>query len=67
MAAVRAKLGGKNGQQYWRGLEELAETDEFQVWLDDEFPYRKSIPEVDLQTQSEERLRKIKASLGKAA
>ncbi len=47
MAAVRAKLGGKNGQQYWRGLEELAETDEFQVWLDDEFPYRKSIPEVD--------------------
>jgi hypothetical protein len=27
----------------------------------------KSIPEVDLQTQSEERLRKIKASLGKAA
>jgi len=47
MAAVRAKLGGKNGQQYWRGLEELAETEEFQVWLDDEFPYRRSIPDVD--------------------
>lgn len=47
MEAIRAKLGGASGSTYWKGLEELAETDEFKVWLDDEFPHRRSIPDVD--------------------
>ncbi|HZH97750.1 MAG TPA: TAT-variant-translocated molybdopterin oxidoreductase, partial [Fimbriimonadaceae bacterium] len=45
--AVRQKLEGTGGAQYWRSLEELAETDEFKQWLDDEFPHRSSIPEID--------------------
>ncbi len=47
MSAIRQKLGGKSGSAYWKGLEQLAETDEFKEWLDDEFPHRRSIPEVD--------------------
>lgn len=45
--AIRAKLSGKSGKQYWRGLEEIAETDEFQAWVDDEFPNRKSLQGID--------------------
>lgn len=47
MAAIRAKLGGSSGSAYWKGLEELADTDEFQAWLEDEFPHRRSLPDVD--------------------
>jgi len=36
--AIRAKLAGTSGQQYWRSLEELAETAEFQDFLHHEFP-----------------------------
>ncbi len=38
MAQVRAKLAGKSGKQYWRCLEELAETPEFMDFLVDEVP-----------------------------
>lgn len=38
MAQVRAKLNGKSGKQYWRCLEELAETPEFMEFLVDEVP-----------------------------
>jgi MoCo/4Fe-4S cofactor protein with predicted Tat translocation signal len=38
LAAVRARLAGLQGQQYWRGLEELAATDEFEELLRREFP-----------------------------
>ncbi|HZT42118.1 MAG TPA: TAT-variant-translocated molybdopterin oxidoreductase [Chthonomonadaceae bacterium] len=46
---VRAKLEGKRGPQYWRCLEELAETEEFQEFLLDEFPQqaRGLMPEMD--------------------
>jgi len=38
LAAIRAKLAGKQGRQYWRSLEELADTEEFRQFLEDEFP-----------------------------
>ena len=38
--AIRAKLGGVRGSEYWRSLEEIAETDEFRRFIDDEFPER---------------------------
>jgi molybdopterin-containing oxidoreductase family iron-sulfur binding subunit len=38
IATARARLAGKQGRQYWRSLEELAETAEFQELLRREFP-----------------------------
>ena len=38
LATARARLAGKHGQQYWRSLEELADTKEFQELLQREFP-----------------------------
>jgi MoCo/4Fe-4S cofactor protein with predicted Tat translocation signal len=38
IAAVRAQLAGKQGRQYWRSLEELADTAEFHDLLHREFP-----------------------------
>lgn len=38
LAAIRAKLDRVKGQQYWRSLEELAETAEFREMLKREFP-----------------------------
>jgi MoCo/4Fe-4S cofactor protein with predicted Tat translocation signal len=38
LAAIRAKLNGVQGQQYWRSLEEIAETKEFREMLHREFP-----------------------------
>src|SRR5947199_3334460 len=38
LAGVRTKLAGKTGPQYWRSLEEVAETKEFQAWMEREFP-----------------------------
>ena len=36
--AVRARLAGARGRQYWRGLEELAESKEYRQFLQNEFP-----------------------------
>src|SRR5262249_42728794 len=36
--AIRAKLAGARGKRYWRSLEELAETEEFQQLFHREFP-----------------------------
>ena len=36
-AELRARLGSARGPRYWRSLEEIAETDEFQKLLEDEF------------------------------
>src|SRR5579859_282258 len=47
LAAIREKLAGKTGRAYWRGLEEVADTDEFRQWLDDEFPNRESLLQID--------------------
>ena len=37
LAALRAKLAAAQGPEYWRSLEQLAETPEFQAYLDNEF------------------------------
>ncbi len=38
LAAARAKLEGTRGRHYWRSLEDLASTPEFQELLEHEFP-----------------------------
>ena len=38
LALIRAKLKGVRGQDYWRSLEEVAETREFREMLNREFP-----------------------------
>ena len=38
LAPLRRKLQNKQGKQYWRSLEELAETDEFRHLVENEFP-----------------------------
>jgi molybdopterin-containing oxidoreductase family iron-sulfur binding subunit len=38
LAAVRAKLAGKTGKQYWRSLEELSDDPRFEEMLHREFP-----------------------------
>ncbi len=38
LAAIRRKLASATGKQYWRSLEELAETDDFEWFLHNEFP-----------------------------
>lgn len=47
LAAVREKLAGKSGRAYWRSLEEVAETPEFQAWVGDEFPNRATLMQID--------------------
>ena len=44
---VRGSLASARGSEYWRSLEQLAGTPEFQQWLDDEFPNRESLLGVD--------------------
>lgn len=39
-------LGAKR-KEYWRSLDQLAQTDEFNKWIEDEFPERKSLLDVD--------------------
>ena len=36
--AIRNKLERASGREFWRGLDELAETKEFQEFLEEEFP-----------------------------
>ncbi|MCZ7570836.1 MAG: TAT-variant-translocated molybdopterin oxidoreductase [Ardenticatenaceae bacterium] len=38
LASIRARLEASQGKEYWRCLEELAETEEFQEFLHREFP-----------------------------
>jgi MoCo/4Fe-4S cofactor protein with predicted Tat translocation signal len=38
LAAVRARLSGVRGREYWRSLEDLARTDEFRELVEREFP-----------------------------
>ncbi len=40
LSALREKLDGSKGPEFWRSLEELAGTVDFQKFLDDEFPDR---------------------------
>lgn len=39
-SALRARLARGDGREFWRSLEELAETEEFTRWVEDEFPSR---------------------------
>ncbi len=39
ISAIRERLQNLNGKQYWRSLEEVAETEEFQHWVENEFRY----------------------------
>src|SRR5438093_1067688 len=43
LATVRQRLSEGNGQQYWRSLEELADTEEFREFLHREFPREASV------------------------
>ena len=38
LAEVRAKLDGQKGKRFWRNLDELADTPEFQELMQEEFP-----------------------------
>src|SRR3954469_17114445 len=38
LPAIRARLAGTQGRDFWRGLEELAETPDFSEFLHREFP-----------------------------
>jgi molybdopterin-containing oxidoreductase family iron-sulfur binding subunit len=42
LASIRTRLGAARGRQYWRSLEELAETEAFQEFLHREFPRQAS-------------------------
>jgi molybdopterin-containing oxidoreductase family iron-sulfur binding subunit len=42
LAAIRARLAGARGREYWRSLDELAATAEFQDYLHREFPRQAS-------------------------
>src|SRR5579872_7116352 len=44
---VNAKLREKRGPAYWRSLEEIAETPEFQAWVEDEHPNRRDLADLD--------------------
>ena len=46
LTTVREKLANKEGPAYWRSLEEVAETDEFQEFMEKEFP-RQASPDMD--------------------
>ncbi|MBL8087341.1 MAG: TAT-variant-translocated molybdopterin oxidoreductase [Chthonomonas sp.] len=47
LEVVREKLARRRGKEFWRSLEQVAETPEFQAWVEDEFPNRRSIAELD--------------------
>ena len=36
--AIRARLDRKEGPEFWRSLEQLADTGEFQTFMEKEFP-----------------------------
>src|SRR5258706_13187062 len=50
MQRMRERLEGKSGRQYWRSLEELADTEEFQKFVEAECPNRSTLLNVDRRT-----------------
>ncbi len=46
-AALGDALKGKSGRRFWKSLDQLADTPEFQKWVDDEFPHRRTLLEID--------------------
>lgn len=47
---MRAELEGKRGQHYWRTLDEVAQSEEFKTWFEDEFPNRRELFDIDRRT-----------------
>ena len=47
LAGMQEKLSGKSGRLLWRSLDELAETEEFHKWVEDEFPNRLDLLNID--------------------
>ena len=47
LESVRGKLTGKSGRSYWRSLDELADTPQFNEWLEDEFPNRSTLMQIN--------------------
>ncbi len=52
IATIRQRLSGSNGQQYWRSLEQVAETEEFREFLHREFPREASVWEDGVSRRS---------------
>ena len=46
LAEIKEKLRGKSGKAYWRSLDEIADTKEFQLYLEDEFPNRSTLLQI---------------------
>ncbi len=44
---MKSALEGKRGRAYWRTLGEISDTPEFQKFLDDEFPNRSTLMQID--------------------
>ena len=44
---IGSELLGPNRKSYWRSLDQLAQTDEFNQWVEDEFPNRGSLLNID--------------------
>lgn len=44
---AKARLAGKSGKAYWRTLGELADAPEVQKWMEDEFPNRSTIMNIN--------------------
>ncbi len=43
VASLLESIRGRSGKEYWRGLEELADTEEFREYLHQEFPRQASV------------------------
>lgn len=52
LAAIRQRLSEAGGQQYWRSLEELADTEQFREFLEREFPREASVWEDGVSRRS---------------
>lgn len=44
---IREKLAKTSGRVFWKSLEEVAESPEFEKWVSDEFPNRETMLQVD--------------------
>jgi molybdopterin-containing oxidoreductase family iron-sulfur binding subunit len=62
VAAARRKLSGLAGRHYWRSLGELSDSPEFQAWVEDEFPNRSTL----LQLNRRDMLKFMGASMALA-
>ncbi|MBC8142078.1 MAG: TAT-variant-translocated molybdopterin oxidoreductase, partial [Armatimonadetes bacterium] len=47
LASMQEKLQNKDGRRMWRSLEEVADTEEFKQWVEDEFPNRLDLLNMD--------------------